>query len=259
MGSMKRLLMAACLMTLPGASWASPELTLPETSMGSSPYKSFSGELCDTPTDVFTVPEGQEFLVTMVVTTTDGGSSHHGDWTDNYGAMLLNDGVVLLAGIAIGQKSTIPVASGFGKLPVRAGSTLSIKSLNTAGCSHHFYLQGRLIKEGSPYRSFYGNSASGMDILTVETGKQFIVRTIALSSREWPNHCHVWVDGVRTLHGNTWATTDRSHWGSGRPGGFAIGMGALVLNEGSTLRVGSETPELESQCDYYIAGEYMNP
>jgi hypothetical protein len=237
---------------------AAPGLGFPEVSSGTAPYRHYSGELCEAATDVLTVPDGQEFLVTMVVTTTDGGSSHHGDWSEFSGAMLMRDGVIALAGTAIGQKSTLPVASGTGRLPVSSGSTLSIKAVATGGSCYHFYLQGYFIEAGSPYRSFYGNSALGSDVITVEAGKQFLVRTIALSSRAWPNYCHVWIDGVRTIHGNTWAVTDRNFWGSGRAGGFADGKGAMLLTEGMTLQVVSNDPTVESQCDYYMAGESID-
>ena len=70
---------------------ASPTLALPEVSKGTTPYASYSGTLCDTPTDIMTVPEGQDFLVTMVSTTTDGGSSRWGDWYEHHTSMLLRD------------------------------------------------------------------------------------------------------------------------------------------------------------------------
>jgi hypothetical protein len=235
-----------------------PELVLPEVSSGAVPYKSFSGELCETPTELLTVPEGQDFLVTMVVTSTDGYGSRFGDWADHHGAMLLQDGVIRLSGHAIGNKSTLPVASGTGRLPVTAGSTLSIKAVASSSC-YSFYLQGYFIAADSPYRSFYGNSALGRDVLTVESGKKFLVRTIALSSRESVGHCHVWVDGVQTVHGDTWATADRNYSGAGRAGGFADGKGTMVISEGMTLQVGPDDPSEETQCDYYIEGEYITP
>jgi hypothetical protein len=238
---------------------ASAGLSLPEVSAGAIPYKTFSGALCDASTPLLTVPEGQEFLVTMVTTTTDGGSSLNGDWVDHSGAMLTMDSLPILAGQAIGQKATIPVTKGTGRLPIPSGSTLAIQSIGYPGCSRSFYLQGYLIQEGSPYRSFYNNSALSREVLTVEPGQTFLVRTAALSSREWPNYCHVWVDGEIVIDGDTWATTDRSHWGNGSAGGFASGLGTLVLTEGMKLEVGPVDVSIESQCDYYIAGEIITP
>ena len=237
---------------------ATPALTLPEVSKGTLPYKTFSGTLCEAPTELLTVPAGQEFLITMVTTTTDGGTSRYGDWFEHNGAMLTIDGAPALAGQAIGKKSTIPVARGHGKLPVSAGSILRIQSIGLA-CDHRYYLQGYLIEAGSPYRAFYNNSALRRDVFTVESDKTFLLRTAAVSSRNWPNHCHVWVDGERVLDGDLWATTDRNHWGGGSPGGFASGLGTLVLSAGQTLSVGPEDPSVESQCDYYVAGEYLTP
>jgi hypothetical protein len=243
----------------PVVTQASPGLSLPEVSVGNIPYKTFSGPLCDTPTPLLTVPEGQEFLVTMVTTTTDGGSSLNGDWMDHGGSMLTRDSVPILAGQAIGKKASIPVAKGTGRLPIPSGSALAIQSIGYPGCSRSFYLQGYYIQEGSPYRAFYNSSALSREVLTVETGQTFLVRTAALSSRESPNHCHVWVDGEIVIDGDTWATTDRSHWGSGSAGGFASGLGTLVLTEGMKLEVGPVDVSIESQCDYYIAGETITP
>ena len=50
---------------------ATPTMSLPEVSKGTVAHKSFAGTLCDTPTDILTVPEGQEFLVTMVSMSTE--------------------------------------------------------------------------------------------------------------------------------------------------------------------------------------------
>ncbi len=236
-----------------------PGLVLPEVSAGTLPYRTFSGELCEAPTELLTVPDGQDFLVTMVATSTDSGTTGYGDWSAHLGSMLLQDGVMVLSGWALGEKSTIPVASGTGRLPVTSGSTLSIKALATGGICHSYYLQGYFIEAGSPYRSFFGSSALGRDVFTVDAEKQFLVRTISLSSRSSPAHCHVWIDGVRTIHGATRVTTDRNYWGSGRGGGFADGKGTLVLNEGVTLQVGPDDSSADSQCDYYVAGEYITP
>ncbi len=243
----------------PAMAVASPALVLPAVSTGSVPYQHFSGALCDTPTTLLTVDPDKEFLVTMAVTDTDSQTSQGGDWEDHYGAMLMVDGVPVLAGQTIGEKATIPVSRGFGKLPVPGGSTLSIKTTHYTGCNRHYYLQGHYIEPGSPYRSFFGNSNISRDVITAAAGQVFLVRTIATSSRDAPSHCHVWIDGSKVIHGNTWTTTDRNYWGSGSAGGFASGQGTMVLTEGMTLQVGPDDPTLETQCDYYVAGEYIHP
>ena len=239
---------------------ASPGLALPEVSLGSVPYQHFSGALCETATTLLTVDADKEFLVTMVGTNTDSQSSRDGSWEDHNGSMLMIDGTPILAGQAIGEKSTIPVARGLGKLRVPGGTTLSIKSTGGySGCDRHYYVQGHFIEAGSPYRSFFGNSRLNRNVMTVDAGETFLVRTIVTSSREWPNHCHVWLNETKVIHGDTRITTDRSYWASGSAGGFASGHGTMVLTEGTTLQVGPDDATLESQCDYYVAGEYITP
>ena len=239
---------------------ASPTLTLPEVSKGSLPYASYSGTLCDVPTDIVTVPEGQDFLVTMVSTTTDGGSSRWGDWYEHHTSMLLRDDEIALTGQHIGKKSSIDIARGEGRLPVGSGSTLRIRSIETWGddCQHKYYVQGYFIQTDSPYRSYFNNSAIKRTVLTVDSGKTFLVRTIAIASRESPLYCDVYVDGNLVLEGNSWAMSD-THWGAGTAGGFSAGKGTLVLTEGQVLSIGPEDPTAETQCDYYVAGEYMRP
>ena len=239
---------------------ASPTLALPEVSKGTTPYASYSGTLCDTPTDIMTVPEGQDFLVTMVSTTTDGGSSRWGDWYEHHTSMLLRDEEIALSGQHIGKKSTIDIGRGDGQLPVVSGSTLRIRSIETYGsdCQHKYYVQGYFIQTGSPYRSFFNNSNVSRTVLTVEEGKTFLVRTIALASREAPSYCDVYVDGTITLEGNAWSMADTVS-GPDTAGGFAAGKGALVLTAGQQLSIGPEDPTAETQCDYYVAGEYLTP
>ena len=239
---------------------ASPTLALPEVSKGTVPYASYSGTLCDVPTDIMTVPEGQDFLVTMVSTTTDGGSSRWGDGYEHHTSMLLRDDEIALTGQHIGKKSSIDIGSGIGRLPVTSGSTLRIRSIETSGddCQHKYYVQGYFIQTGSPYRSFFNNSAIQRTVMTVDADKQFLVRTIAIASRESPLYCDVYVDGTLVLEGNSWTMSD-THWGAGTAGGFSTGKGTLVLTGGQVLSIGPEDPTAETQCDYYVAGEYLMP
>ena len=151
------------------------------------------------------------------------------------------------------------VARGDGRLPVGSGSTLSIRSIEThdGDCKHNYYVQGYFIEAGSPYRSFYSNSALRRTVFTVDTGKSFLVRTISVASRDAPAHCDVYVNGVLTIEGRSNTLSDVTS--SNRLGGFSTGKGALVLTEGQVLEIGPEDPATETQCDYYVAGEYLNP
>ena len=51
--------------------------------------------------------------------------------------------------------------------------------------------------------------------MTVEAEKTFLVRTIAMSTRESPWHCHVWVDGAKVIDGETFAVVDRGGYDGG--------------------------------------------
>jgi hypothetical protein len=239
------------------ASWAHTPggLTLPSVSTGSAPFKSFSGLACTDPTDLFTVPAGQEFIITLVSSTANGSSSVVGDW--DTGTRLLKDGEVLLAGSVFSRTMSVSISTGNGRLPVEAGAKLSIHTTASSGCGE-YYVQGYLSEAGSPYRAYFGNSVE-RTVMSVETGKSFLVRTIALSTRESPGHCHVWVDGVRVIHGETFLVHDRGSYDGGNPGPVPLGHGALLLTSGQSLEVGPEDAEASTQCDYYIEGEYITP
>jgi hypothetical protein len=146
---------------------------------------------------------------------------------------------------------------GNGRLPVEAGAQLSIHTTASIGCGE-YDVQGYLSEAGSPYRAYFGNSVE-RTVMSVDTGKSFLVRTIALSTRESPGHCHVWVDGVRVIHGETFLVHDRGSYDGGNPGPFPLGHGALLLTSGQSLQVGPEDAEASTQCDYYIEGEYITP
>ncbi len=238
-------------------SWAHTpgQLTLPSVSTGSAPYKSFHGLACTEPTELFTVPAGQEFIITSVSSTAHGSASVAGDWDG--GTRLLKDGEVLLAGSVFSRDMSVSISTGSGRLPVESGARLSIHTTASSGCGYYF-LQGYLIKAGSPYRAYFGNSVD-RTVMSVDTGKSFLVRTISLSTRESPWHCHVWVDGERVIHGETYMVHDRGSYDGGNPGPFPLGKGALLLTSGQSLQIGPEDASTSTQCDYYIEGEYITP
>ncbi len=245
------------LMGWVSSSWAHTPggLTLPSVSTGSVPYKSFNGLACTEPTDLLTVPSGQEFIITTVSSTANGSASVAGDWDG--GTRLLKDDEVLLAGSVFSSTMSVSVSSGNGRLPVEAGARLSIHTTASSGCGYYF-LQGYLIESGSPYRAYFGSSVD-RTVMTVDPEKSFLVRTIALSTRESPSHCHVWVDGERVIHGESFLVHDRGSYDGGNPGPFPLGKGALLLTSGQSLQVGPEDASTSTQCDYYIEGEYIMP
>jgi len=247
------VLLAACL----GAAWAHTPggLTLPSVSTGSAPYKSFNGTACPAPTDLLTVPAGHEFIITMVGSTAQGYASVAGDWDG--GTQLLKDGEVLLAGSAFNRAMSVSISTGNGRLPVEAGARLSIQTTESSGCGE-YYVQGYLAEAGSPYRAYFGSSVD-RTVMTVDAGRSFLVRTIALSTRESPWYCHVWVDGERVIHGETFLVHDRGSYDMGNPGPFPLGKGAMLLTAGQSLQIGPEDPTASTQCDYYIEGEYIRP
>jgi hypothetical protein len=152
---------------------------------------------------------------------------------------------------------SVSVSTGHGRLPVEGGATLSIHTTASSGCGY-YYLQGYLAEAGSPYRAYFGNSVD-RTVMTVDTEQPFLVRTIALSTRESPSHCHVWVDGERVIHGETFMVHDRGGYDGGNPGPFPLGKGALLLTPGQSLQIGPDDASASTQCDYYIEGETIMP
>jgi hypothetical protein len=245
------------LMGWVSSSWAHTPggLTFPSVSTGSAPYRSFNGLACTAPTELLTVPAGQEFIITLVSSTAHGSASVAGDWDS--GTRLLKDGEVLLAGSVFSRGMSVSVSTGHGRLPVEGGATLSIHTTASSGCGY-YYLQGYLAEAGSPYRAYFGNSVD-RTVMTVDTEQPFLVRTIALSTRESPSHCHVWVDGERVIHGETFMVHDRGGYDGGNPGPFPLGKGALLLTPGQSLQIGPDDASASTQCDYYIEGETIMP
>ena len=248
---------AVLLMGWVSSSWAHTpgSMTFPSVSTGSAPYRSFNGLACTEPTELLTVPTGQEFIITLVSSTAHGSASVAGDWDG--GTRLLKDGEVLLAGSVFSRGMSVSVSTGQGRLPVEGGATLSIHTTASSGCGY-YYLQGYLAEAGSPYRAYFGSSVD-RTVMTVDADQSFLVRTIALSTRESPGHCHVWVDGERVIHGETFMVHDRGSYDGGNPGPFPLGKGALLLTSGQSLQIGPEDPSASTQCDYYIEGEYIMP
>ncbi len=252
-----RLALAVLMMGGVNRAWAHGpgELALPSVSTGTAPYKSFHGTACATPTALYTVPDGQEFIITMVGSTAHGSASVAGDWDS--GTQLLKDGELVLAGTAFSRGMSVSISTGNGRLPVEAGAQLSIQTTPSSGCGNYF-LQGYLSEAGGPHRAYFGNSVD-RTVMTVDAGKSFLVRTISLSTRESPWHCHVWVDGTRVIDGETFLVHDRGGYDGGNPSPFPMGKGTLLLTAGQVLQIGPDDPGAPTQCDYYIEGEYITP
>jgi len=221
---------------------AGPSMSLPEVSLGSNPYRSFSGHVAPGVTsDVLTVPTGQEFIVTMF-------KAEHSSFE------MLQDSTVILSGRALDQKSSYSIAVGRGLLRIEEGATLSLRYVSSGGS--HYFLQGYFVHAGSPYRATNGRSAatSPATVFTADEGRDFLVRTIGLSTYS----CDVYMDGSMAIAGNSFAAFDLGpHYGTSMSGGaFAMGLGAMVLPEDSQLQIVARDGVT---CDYYIDGEYIKP
>lgn len=235
------IMISLCVMA-GGPAHSGPSMDLPEISLGSSPYRSFSDNVVyGTTEDVLTVPEGQEFIVTMFKGQTSSFE-------------LLQGSTVILRGRAVDQKSSYSIALGRGHLRIEEGATLSVRFISTG--SGHYYLQGYFVHAGSPYRATNGTSSatSPATVFTADEDRDFLARTIALNTYS----CDVYVDGSMALPGQSYATFDLGpHYGSSMSGGgFSEGLGGLVLPAGSQLQIGARDGVT---CDYYIDGEYLSP
>ena len=231
-------------------SQASP--TLPEVSMGSLPYKVFSGSIPSTGSvDLFTVPDGQELIVTGVVNHVSGS----GGFSESDGLAFFADGTRVLGGVFINPSSphsTFGVNAG--RLRIVSGETLSIVYTG-GGSMNRYYVQAYVVEAGSPYRSTIGTIPADSitiptTIFTADEGQPFIVRSLILYCQGGP--ADVLLDGDVVISRHVSATTI-----SASPTLFAKGKGALPVPAGSTLAIRSES--FTGACDYYMDGEYTHP
>jgi len=235
----------------PGA-LAHPGIGLPEVSQGSNPYRVFGGEIAaDTTSTIFTVPDDQEFIITMVRSDVNGASLLHSGESEDSGVELLSDGVVILTNHAIGTNSRVSIAQGDGKLPVAAGAVLAIINRHPS-ITAAYYIQGYLIEAGSPYRSFMGHTPlaiSGLQTaITADADRDFLVRTLAVRSAAGST-IDVYVDGALLIERNT----DTHGPGDDRP--LWAGRGMLLVPAGSSLQLLTRGYFVS----YYIDGEYIKP
>jgi hypothetical protein len=219
---------------------AGPSLELPEVSLGSSPYRSFAAYVDPGVTDsVLTVPDGQDFIVTMF-------KSEHVHFE------LVQDATVVLSGFVLERTSGVSTALGRARLRIEAGTTLSVRLPSGWWAGGNYFLQGYFVQAGSPYRSTFGATAltTPAMVFTADADRDFLVRTIGTSSYS----CDVYIDGSKVIPGQSWAAMDPGTRGSF--GGFAMGLGALVLPAGAALQLVARDGVT---CSYYIDGEYLIP
>ena len=229
---------------LDGPAIAGPSLELPEVSLGSSPYRSYAAYVDSGATgSVLTVPEGQDFIVTMF-------RSEHEHFE------LVQDTTVVLSGFLLEKHSSVSVGVGRGRLRVEEGSSLSVRVPSGWWAGGNYFLQGHFVQTGSPYRSTSGatSATSPATVFTSDADRDFLVRTICLPSYS----CDVYMDGSKVIPGQSYAAFDvgRHSGSSVSGGGFAIGLGALVLPAGSELQLVARDGVT---CQYYIDGEYITP
>jgi hypothetical protein len=231
---------------------AHPGIGLPEVSQGSNPYRVFGGEIAPSTTStIFTVPDDQEFIITMVRSNVDGASLLHTGESADSGVELLSDGVVILTNHAIGSNSRVSIAQGEGKLPVAAGAVLSIINRGPSS-TVAYYIQGYLIEAGSPYRSFMGHTPlaiSGLQTaMTADADRDFLVRTLAVRSAGGDG-IDLYMDGALLIE---WDTATHGP-GDDRP--LWAGRGMLLVPAGSSLQLRTNG----YFTSYYIDGEYIRP
>ncbi len=231
--------------------WTHPAGGLPEVSMGSTPNRTFAGVMAAPATiDLLIVPEGQEFIVTAFVSSISGG----GGWRDDGGFELVADGLSILGGQMIDANSYSAFGQNAGQLRVETGQTLRLQFTGSS-TDASYYIQGRLVSEGSPYRSVSGIlSESDMSpgphtIFSAQAGRDFLVGTLAIYCAGGPPN--VVIDGSMAVPRQVGATSISSSRTL-----LATGRGSLLVTGGSDLGLqGTGT----SNCDYYMDGKYTEP
>lgn len=238
---------------------AGPTMVFPEVSGGGNPYRNFSGYLSTGESvELLTVPDDQDFIITLVATEQAGNRRGAGGESLNDGFELLSDGEVVLSAEAIGRYSSASIAKGNAHLRIEAGARLVIQYLRS-GDPSSYYIQGYLGKSGSPYRSFNGPTPTATftnhSVFTADLDRDFLVRTVVLKAKEqdW-SACQLTVDGALKVEGPSAALYDGEQFAPPAPAGaFVIGKGTLVVPAGSTLGIDVKGV----LCEYYIDGEYI--
>ena len=250
MGVWKTPLSLVLLGLVASPSWAHPGPPLPEVSVGENPNRSFGGTVSGggTAMPIFTVPLDQELIVTMIATSTAGISPAR---SVIHGFEFLADSDVVLSGYVLSGRKKASIGRGEGRLQVPAGATLFAK-LHGPG-SGDYYVQGFLVAEGGPYRSYNGTTAAmSTTIMTAAVDRDFIVRTVVTDCPSTGGAASIRVNGSTVVPDSTDLTL-LDHSGTFE-GPFAQGRGALVVPAGQTLGLHASPP-----CDYYIDGVYVTP
>ena len=127
---MKPILLSL-LFVASGSVQAHPGPGLPEVSVGENPRRSFGGSVVGGSMEsVFTVPAGQEFIVTMVGTSTAGVSPAR---DVIHGLDFLENSDVVLSGYILSQTKKASIVRGDGRLRIREGSTLYARREGAGG------------------------------------------------------------------------------------------------------------------------------
>jgi len=244
-------LLLGLLLVTPGSVEAHPVTALPEVSIGENPRRSFGGNIAGSssgPWPIVEVPSGQEFIVTMVATSSTGISPAR---DVIHGFEFLDDSGAVLSGYVLTTPRQASITRGDGRLRIREGKTL-MAQLHGPG-SGDYYVQGFFVAVGSPYRSFNGTMVDpSLAIMTADTEQDFVVRTIVTDCPATGGSANVLVDGAVVIPDSTDLTILGHSSIPNSP--FVLGKGQLVVPAGKTLSIAS-TPK----CDYYIDGEYVNP
>jgi hypothetical protein len=247
---MNTMLLGLLLVAL-GSVEAHPGTALPEVSIGENPRRSFGGSIAGSssgPWPIVTVPSGQEFIVTMVATSSAGISPAR---DVIHGFEFLDDSGSVLSGYVLTTPRQASITRGDGRLRIAEGATL-MAQLHGPG-SGDYYLQGFFVAAGSPYRSFNGTMlGSSLAVMTSDPERDFVVRTVVTDCPATGGSANVLVDGSVVIPDSTDLTILGHTTSTNSP--FVLGKGQLVVPAGKTLSIAS-TPK----CDYYIDGEYVNP
>jgi len=240
-----------CVVLSSPVTLAHPAGGLPEVSLGSTPNRTFAGVM-EVPStiDLLTVPDGQDFIVTAFASNVAGG----GGWTGGGGFELLADSASVLGGQLIDANSHSAFGQGAAHLKIETGQTLRLHYTGSS-TNASYYIEGRLVAEGSPYRSAFGSLAESdmspgpFTIFSAESGRDFLVRTLAIYCAGGPPD--VVIDGAVAVPRQIGATAISSTRSL-----LATGRGSLLVSGGSALGLqGTGT----SSCDYYMDGSYALP
>ena len=213
------------------AAWSGPVMVHPEISLGTNPIRNFSDRVeVGESRFVFTVPEGQQFVMTTFM--------------ENVEALELKiDGVTRLDEWSLSQSY---FKQGEARIPIPSGTVVEVFNTGRNGPDPKlFYIEGYFTAEKDVHRYWNGMTAgtSPTEVFSNTGASPFLVRTLVLGS--W--QCAVYINDNMVIDVQFLMDTKNA---------FQHRRGQLLVPMGSTLQIASP---MGANCEYLVEGDFVRP